>query len=137
MPENADLGPRHLVHPTTEGRTQQLVAEAESEIGLGPILDPFPDRLLFGFQPGMLGLLPDIHRPAHDPKRVIAFEIRDRLALVELDRVPGDAVLGEEVAEDARMLDRDVLEDQKTHVNHPVRAVEHAEAALRKGISRH
>ncbi len=43
-------------------------------------------------------------------------DIRDRLALVELDGIPLDPVRGEKVAEDARMLDDDVLKDQETHV---------------------
>jgi len=118
--EDADLGLGHLPDLAAQSRAQKLVPEAEAEIGLGLHLDPVPDRLFLGFQPGMLGFFPDIHRPAHDPERVPigligAGEIGNRLALVELDGVPLDPVRGEEVAEDAGMLDGDVLKDQETH----------------------
>src|SRR5690606_19094854 len=73
------------------------------------------DRLFLGHEPGMLAFLPDIHGPTHHPERVIAVEHGDGLARVELDRVPGNAVGGEEITEYAGMLDREVLKDQEAH----------------------
>ena len=65
----------------------------------------------------MLLDVPNVHRPAHDPERVKTVERRNLVALVELDRVPADAVLGEKLAEDARMLIGEVLENEKFHAS--------------------
>jgi len=73
------------------------------------------DCALLGDQPGILLDIPHIHRPAHDPQRVIAAKVRDRLALIQLDRIPLDAVGFQEFAENARVLDRDMLKDQEAH----------------------
>ena len=63
----------------------------------------------------MFILLEDVHRPAHGDQRVVALERRNPLALVEFHRVPGDAVGAHEVAEDAGMLDVDVLQHEELH----------------------
>src|SRR5690606_1646827 len=72
--------------------------------------------------------LPDIHGPAHHPESVIAVERGDGLARIELDRVPGDAVGGEEIAENAGMLDGEVLKNQEAHEFPPNRASTAAQA---------
>ena len=46
---------------------------------------------------------------------VVAAERRNRLALVELDRVPLDPVFAHEIAEHAGMLDLDMLKDEELH----------------------
>ena len=91
------------------------MAEADAEERPLELAHPLPDRALLGDQPGILLDIPHIHRPAHDPQRVIGTEVGNRLALVQLDRIPADAVLLQEFPEDARMLDRDVLENQEAH----------------------
>ena len=91
------------------------MAEAEAEIGHGAPRHRLADGGLLGDQPGVFVLLPDIHRPAHHHERVVAVERRDRLTLVELDRVPAHPVRGHEVAEDGGMLDGNVLKDEQAH----------------------
>src|SRR6185295_17333046 len=102
-------------HPAAEGGAEQLMPEADAEIRHPPLDHRLADGALLGNQPGMLLLLPDIHRATHHPERVVTRKRRDRLAGVELDGVPRDAIGGEEVAENAGMLDCDVLEDENAH----------------------
>ena len=59
--------------------------------------------------------LPDIHRSAEHREQVEAVEVRDRLAGVEFDGHPFMPLFGPEVAEDARMFDIDMLEDENAH----------------------
>ncbi len=113
--QDADLGLRRLAHLAAERLAQELMAEAEAQERHAPHGDGVADRRHLRLQPGMLVRLPDVHRPAHDPERVIAIEGRDLVAGIQLDSVPGDAVGGEEVPEDAGMLDIDMLEDEKSH----------------------
>ena len=63
-------------------------------------------------------LFPDIHRAAHDPQRVVVGQVRDRLALVERHGPPCNPVIGQEIAEDAWMLDFDVLKDDDMGLAH-------------------
>ena len=58
-------------------------------------------------------LLPDVHRAAHDQERVVALEVRDRLARVQRHRIPGDPVGAQQVAEDPGMADVHVLEHEQ------------------------
>ena len=46
---------------------------------------------------------------------MLAPPLTEEPPFVQLDRVPADAVLFQEFPEDARMLDRDVLENQEAH----------------------
>ncbi len=64
----------------------------------------------------MLGFLPGIHRPAHDPELVVALQGGDRLPGIELDGIPGDPVLGQEIAEDRGVLHIGMLEDENAHL---------------------
>ena len=66
------------------------------------------DRFL-GLEPGMLILLPDIHRPAHDPQRFIAIEAWQALAFIKLNRVPAVPVTGQEITKNTGMLEPRVL----------------------------
>ena len=101
---DADLGRPLRPAGAAERIGEQLVAEADAEERPLELAHPLPDRALLGDQPGILLDIPHIHRPAHDPQRVIGAELRDRLALIQLDRIPRDAVLFQEFPEDARML---------------------------------
>ena len=78
-------------------------------------MNGFADGALLRDQPGIFGFLPDIHGTAHDPELVVAGERGNRLARVELDGIPGNAVFLQELAEDRRMLDGDMLEDEDSH----------------------
>lgn len=61
-------------------------------------------------------LLPSILWAAHHQKHVIGFEISgNRFALVEFDGVEAMAVGGEELAQDARVFDTSVLENEDIH----------------------
>ena len=111
--EHADLRRRGLADRAAQGVGQELMAEAQPEERQAPVADGLMDRGLLGHEPGMLGLLPDVHGPAHDPEPVVVAQVRDRLARVELHGVPRDPVLGQEVAEDAGMLEVDVLEHEQ------------------------
>ena len=91
--ENADLRRPLRAACAAERVGEKLVAEAEPEEGPVELAHPAADRALLRDEPGMLLDVPDIHRSAHHPERIIVFERRDRLAGVELDRVPVDAVL--------------------------------------------
>src|SRR5207248_5312594 len=99
-------------HLAAEGGAEQLMTQADAEIGHPALDHRLADGALLGAQPGMLVLLPDIHRAAHHPQRIIPGKRRNRLAGIELDGVPRDAICREKVAEDAGMLDGDMLEDE-------------------------
>jgi hypothetical protein len=111
--EHADLRRRRLADRTAQGVGQELMAEAEPEERQAAVPDGLVDRRLLGHEPGILFFFPNVHRPAHDPEPVVGAQVRDRLALVELHGVPFDSVRGKEVAEDAGMLEVDMLEDQE------------------------
>ena len=89
--EDADLGLGGLADPAAHCRAQQLVPEADAH-ERQPALDRGSDRALLDRQPGMLLLLPHVHRSAHDPQRIVAVERRNPFARIEFDGVPGDAV---------------------------------------------
>ena len=110
--EHADLRPGCRLDHAAQRIGQQLVAETDAQIRHRPVDHGLADRRLLGDQPGMLGLLPDVHRPAHHPERIEGGEIRDRRAEIEPDRMPGDAVLAQQVAENAGIAGRHVLEHQ-------------------------
>ena len=103
-------------HLAPEGFGEELVAEAEPEEGAPGLAHPLSDRGKLGLYPGMLVLLPHVHRAAHADEHVESIEVGNGLAFVELHRLPLDAVFGHEVPEDARVLARDVLEDEYAHV---------------------
>jgi hypothetical protein len=107
-----------LCHPpghAAERDGEQLMAEADAEIGPLQLGHPAPDRGLLGDEPGVLVLLPHVHRPAHHGEHVETLERRDRLAGVELDGRPLEPALRPEVAERARMLDGEMLEHEDPH----------------------
>lgn len=88
------------------------MAQTEPEERHLPLDDRLADRPALGFEPRVGVFLPHVHRAAHDPERIVVAQIRNRLAFVEFDRVPFDAVLTQEVPEHSRVLERDVLKDQ-------------------------
>jgi len=113
--ENADLRLGYLADMTAQGGSQKLMTQTDAEIWHAPIHDRFADGPLLGHQPGIQIFLPDIRGPAHDPKLVVTVKRRDCFALVELDGIPSHAVLGQEIAEDARMFDGDMLKYKDAH----------------------
>src|SRR5690606_9433541 len=119
--ENADLRRTLRTAGAAERIGQQLMSQADAEKRPLQLPHPAADRLLLRDQPGMLLDVPDIHRPAHDPERVIAAEIGNRLARVELYGVPRHAVGAQKLAEDAGMLHGDMLEDEDAHRLGPFR----------------
>jgi hypothetical protein len=110
-----DLGPGHRPHLTTKRISQQLMAEADAEKRAAEVLDPGPDRVLLGSQPGMGIFLPDIHRPAHHGEKIEAVEIGDNLTRIKFDSNELMPLGGPQFAEDAGMLDVEMLEDQYAH----------------------
>ena len=112
---DADLRRRHRAHLAAHRLGQELGPETDAEDRHAALADGLADGALLGHQPGIGILLPGIHRAAHDAEDIVAVERRNLLALVKLDRVPGNPVLGEEIPENAGMLDRDVLKDQDAH----------------------
>ena len=111
---NLRLGRRP--HLAAKSLSEELVTEAESKEGAPGLAHPFADRRELGRDPGMLVLLPYVHRAAHADEHVEGVEVGDRLAFVKLDRLPLDAVFGHEVPKDSRVLARDVLEYEYAHV---------------------
>ncbi len=110
--EHTDLGVRRRLHLAAERCRQQLMAEADAEIGHPVFQDRLADRLLLRPEPGMLGFLPDVLGAAHDQEPVVFLERRDRLARLEGDHVPFDAVRAQAVTEDAGMGELHVLKDE-------------------------
>ena len=110
--QDPDLGRLRRPDLAAERLREKLMAQAETEERHLPLDDRLADRLALGLEPGVDVVLPHVHRAAHDPERVVAAQIRNQLAFVELDRGPLDAVLAQEVPEHSGMLQRDVLEDE-------------------------
>ena len=99
----------------TKGFGKQLVTEAEPEERKSLSFYGFFDERLFVGQPGMGVLLPDIHRPAHDPERVIAIEAGQLLALVKFDGIVSMAVFAQKPPENPWMFDAGVLQYEYVH----------------------
>ncbi len=99
-----------------DGVGEQLMAEADAEVGPLHVDDEVANGGSFGEQPGVLLFLPHVLGSAHDQHQVERIEIGDRLSLVEFDRLPREPVLAEELAEDSGMLDGGVLQDQYSHL---------------------
>lgn len=89
------------------------MTKANAEIGPPQIMNEPADRGLLSDEPGVLGLLPNVHRAAHHDQRVVEIEIGDRLASVELDRVPDNSGFAPEVTEDSGMFDVNMLKHQE------------------------
>ena len=113
--EHADFGLLRLAHAAAKRCRKKLMAEADPEIGHAAIENGFADGAFLRHEPGIALLLPDIHGPAHDPELVISLEGRNGLAFVEFDGIPGNAIFRQEIAEDCRMLDGNVLKDENAH----------------------
>ena len=88
---DADLGFFHRPDSPAEGVGQQLVTQADPEVGPVKFGDPVPDGGLLRHQPWMFVLLPHIHRTAHGDEHVEAIQRRDLFALIELDAGDGQA----------------------------------------------
>jgi len=79
------------------------------------VAHPGADCGFFGLQPRIVFDIPDIHQAAHHPERVIAFQIGDRLALTQLNRIPRNTVTLQELTQGAGMLTLHMLKDQQFH----------------------
>jgi hypothetical protein len=91
---------------------EQLVAETDAEHGHAASEHRLSDRFLLLTEPRVLGLVPDIHRAAHDDQRIVDGEIGDRLAAIQPHLLGEDAVRLHQVPEKAGVPGRHVLEDQ-------------------------
>ena len=109
--EQIDLADRRRADLAAQRIGQQLVSETDAEERLVALGHPGADRRLLVLQPGEAILLPDVHGPAHDHEDVVAIEIGDGLAAVELDDRWHDAVGHEMTGDRARMAIGGVLED--------------------------
>ena len=110
---DADLGlPRHRRNLAAEGYREQLMAEADAEIGYFARDDRLPDRSLLRDQPREAVLLPNVLRSAHHDEGRVTRERRNRFPRVEPHNIPGDAVGREKVAEGPGVLEGMVLEDE-------------------------
>jgi hypothetical protein len=110
--EQIDLADDRGANLATQRIGQQLVSETDAEERLVALGHPSADRGLLVPQPSETVLLPDVHGTAHRHEDVVAIEIGDRRAAVELHDRRRDAV-GHEVAGDRpRMAIGCVLEDE-------------------------
>lgn len=91
------------------------MAETEAEERPIKFADPLPYRALLFHRPRKLAYVPDVHGSTHDPQRVIALERRNSFALVELDRIPCNAVCRKESAKYTGMLACYMLKDEEAH----------------------
>lgn len=73
----------------------------------------------FRGRPGKRLFLPDVHRPAHHPKRIVAVQLGQCVALVEVDGKPCVARSFDQGPERGGMFQRLVLKNQKTHFDNP------------------
>ncbi len=110
--EQIDLADGRRADLATQRIGQQLVSETDAEEWLVALGHPGADRRLLIPQPGEAILLPDVHGSAHDHEDVVAIEIGDRLAAVELHDRRHDAVGHEMAGDRARMAIGCVLEDE-------------------------
>jgi len=93
------------------------MAEAEAEKGTVEVFNPAANGAFFFNQPWAFLNIPNVHRSAHDPEGIIAFECRNGRARVEFDGVPSNTVSGEKFAEYAWMFACDMLEYEKAHIS--------------------
>ena len=112
--QDANLGHRSGADLAAERLGEQLVTEAEAEERHLPLGHRFANRGALRLQPRVGVVLPDIHRAAHRPERIVGAEVRDRLPFVELYRGPFDVIFAQKIPEHAGMFDRDVLEDENS-----------------------
>src|SRR4029077_6848280 len=113
--KHTDLRLGHQSYFSTERGCEQLVSQTDAKKRCSFLVHPLPNGDFFESEPRMPILLPDIHRPSEDYQGVIAFERRDGSTLVELDRIPWDAIGTQEIAKHAGMLYGRMLEHQKSH----------------------
>lgn len=110
---------------------EQLMSEADAEKRAFQILDERSNGGFFCREPGILVVLPDILRAAHDHHEVVGADVRDDAAFVEFDGIPGQTVLRKEVAKDAGVFDVDVLQNEYLHLGIPIAGARHSGARHR------
>src|SRR6476661_5718462 len=91
------------------------MTEANAEKRAPHVRHEAADRSFLVAQPGITILLPHILWAAHDNHAVEGIERRNRFALVELDHLPGGAILLKERLKDAEMLDLFMLQNENMH----------------------
>ena len=89
--------------------------KANAEIRPTEIPHPMPDCRLLGAEPGIAILLPDIHWPAHRDQQIEIVQVWNKLPGIQLDGAPCVAVVPPELAKNAGMLHRNMLENQNAH----------------------
>ena len=113
--KNSNLGTLAWSDFAAQCLGQQLMPQAQPQKRHPAPFDRLFDQRFFCDEPRIVVLLPNIHRTAHGPDRIIAIQGRQRLALIQLNRVPTMAVLGQEVTKDSGVFHADMLQDQDVH----------------------
>ena len=116
---DADFATRRRRDLAAERRGEQLVAEAYAEVGAREFQDPMANDGFLGREPGMDGLLPDVHGAAHHEQCRVIIQGWQGFAAVELDGIPGDAFGAHAVAKKAWMLDVEMLQNGKREFMRP------------------
>ena len=112
--KDADLDMRILDDAGAEGVGEELGAEADPDRGF-PGGDVGGDERPLGAQPGMVAVLVDVHRAAHDDEEVHGFGGGEGLAAVEVGRGHGGAARARPVGDGAWAFAADVLENVEVH----------------------
>ena len=93
------------------------MAQAQTQIRHSALFHRFADHALFLDQPGVFLFLPNVHRPAHDPKRVIAIQRGDLFSGIQLHSIIFVPIFLEERAKYSGMLYDFMLQDQDLHTS--------------------
>jgi hypothetical protein len=108
----ADLLAARRAHRRAEGRGQQLRAQADAQDGAAGV-DGLPDQPLLRGQGGMLRLVVDAHRAAHDDQAGgVAEPLGHGATLVDADEHGLDLARGERGGDQARAFGGRVLQDE-------------------------
>lgn len=112
---NADLGRLSRTDFAPDGGRKQLMPQAYTQVRPVEIDNKFTDRGFFCDEPRIFVFLPDILRAAHDHHKIVGRNIWKRIAGVEFNRIPAQAIGFEEVPKNSGMLDVDVLQNENFH----------------------
>jgi len=92
-----------------------LMPKANTEKRPSEIPYPMPDCRLLRSKPRVDIVLPDIHWPAHCDQQIEIIQVRNWLAGIQFDGAPLVTVRSPKLAKRARMLHRNMLENQNPH----------------------
>ena len=85
------------------------------KIGPAQVDDEAADRCLFGHEPRIGVLLPDILGATHHHHEVIRFKVGNGLSRIDFHGLPRQSVVLHERPENARMLDVQMLQHDNFH----------------------